>query len=590
MSVFLLYTSAVGAGPVFKAYKQATKGSPYEALRILKPYIPEPKEKPLYYFTLGLAYKRIGNTQKAIDFLRRAYVTAKDRSLKERALFLRGQVYEDAGFFYEARAAYGAFLRLFPKSSLREKVKIAYARTCLSIGDLAEAMKTFRTAPEDQIDVIVGKAEIFHKTGFYETAQELYQKAIEKDWQYFRDHPERLYWLAENIRKLGQRQRARRLYYFLLDSPMRQWAFLSLALIDMTEGKAHEAVLHLRMALQEPPNRARVNPWQRRELLRKVYLGLGRAYRMEKRPIKAKRMLLLLRREFPGTPEAEEGLVLLGAIYTGEDKFVEATGYLKEVLYGRTHKKEAVSQLKETILKAMNKDREVFLKIWKMAGAFLFDEAYSKDLLAIGDALKEAEDMDALKVYRFVLDRAQNDAQAEALKRLASLFIETRSAAGLRFVLSYMNRIKVDRDTYYRALAWLRALEGEKAKAYRIFKKISRYQKYDLELLGLLSDGVKRYREFVTLYRKVSFEVKGPPDYGMLALFALKNNRPSEAIKYFKLFSKAIPDARLPKVMSLLLSMNMKEADELTGGTDTWAFLAETLKKESEIMHRLRRL
>jgi tetratricopeptide (TPR) repeat protein len=588
--IFLTVTIALGAGPLFQAYKQSTKGSPYKALRILKPYIPELYEKPLYYFTLGLAYKKTKNFQKAVDYLRRAYITAKDRDLKQRALFLRGQAYEEAGFFYEAKAAYGTFMRLYPKSPLIKTVKVAYARACLSIGDLVEAMKAFRGSDEEQIDVIVGKAEIFHKTGFYETAQELYQKAIEKNWQYFRDHPERLYWLAENLRMLGQKERARRLYYFLLDSPMRQWAFLSLALIDISEEKGHDAVLHLRMALQEPPNRARVNPWQRRELLRKVYLTLGRAYLLEDKTLKAKRVLLKLRQDFPGTPEAEEGLIVLGSIYTNEDKFIEATAFLREVLYGRSHKKEALEQLKETILRAMDKDKKAFLSVWKMAGTFLYDESFARELISIGGRLKELGSLDAIKVYKFVLDSAEENARKEALNQLAELFIDTRSKEGLKFVVARMKKIKVGRDVYKRTLAWLRAIEGKNDRAYKLFKDIKTYKRTDLDLLRLIAEGASDYEEFVHIYKKIASEVKGPPDYGLLAWYAMMRKRPKEALKYYRLYIKAMPEARVPRAMVLLLSSRPKDFSVLINGNDVWASLADTLKKVSQAMERLRRL
>ncbi|RME67010.1 MAG: hypothetical protein D6778_03870, partial [Nitrospirae bacterium] len=589
VSIFLTVSLAHGSATLIKAYKEATKGSAYEALRTLKPFIPSPREKPLYYFTLGLAYKRTGNTEKAIDYLRRAYITAKDRQLRERALFLRADTYYSGGFFYEARSLFRVFINIFPESSLLQEAKTKYAMACLSVGQLADAMEVFRSVGDENIEALIGKAEVFHKTGFYETAQELYQRAIDKDWSYFKAHPERLYYLAENLKLLGKKDRARKLYYFLLDSPMRQWAFLSLALIDLAEGKGHDAVLHLRMALQEPPNRPKVNPWQIRQLYRKVLLAMGRAYILEGDHEKAKRVLLKLREDFFGTPEAEEGLVLLAWIYTEEGRFIDATSFLREVLYGRTHRKEALEQLKTTILKAKDKDPEAFVRVWQMAGGFLYDETFVNELISIGRALSQAGHIDSIRVYQFVLERAETGGKREALKHLAEVFIKTRSVQGLRFVVQKMKQFQVPWQDYLRAKVWLLGLSGNSHGAYKLFKMLKNYKKDDLELLRRIASGAGDYEEFVRLYMKVSKEVKGPPDYRFLAHYAMVRKRPEEAVKYFQLYAKANPEATEPFAMVGVLK---NKTVPLTAGQaqDLWSSVSVVLNKENEVLERLKRL
>ncbi len=523
----LLYTSVQSAIlPLAKAIKAIDQKLYYKALNILDAYNPKPEELPVYFFIKGKALKGLKKYRQAIEYLNRAFITSKDRELRREALFERGLAYLYGGFYYEAASNFKLYIKLFPEAENIQEAYINYAQSSLMSGNLEEALKYFKELKVDRPEVIFGKAEVFHKLGLYKTAFRLFSEGYKKYSKYLESHPSILLSYAENLFITGHFKRAKPFYYMLTETPLKEKAYLGLGKISLKEKDLDTALMYFKRA------RYSADRVIKREAL--LYIGL---VSLEKNEVeKAISMFLKLRKDYPYTPEANKGLLILSSIYRKQGNYLLAEKYLKELLYGTEPSEEALKELENLILTTIEHDRKAFLKTWKDCGRLLMTIKRQNTLLKVAKALMD-EGGDFLKVYNFLIRNGNRSIKAIAIADMAVFYGRLGDIENLNKYYLKLRRLKIKNDHYYRVLAYKYALEGKDEQSLVFLAKIKAYEGSDFTLLYMIVDGVNPYK-FLDTYKRLSRQFKNKLDYQLIGDVFYDHGYLSDAAKYYKLALK----------------------------------------------------
>ncbi len=549
----------------------------FEALRILSAYRPDDRELPLYYYLKGLAYKGIKKYRDAVDFLNRAYITAKDRRLRELALYHRGMAYLLDGFFYEAASNFRLFVRLFPRSGLLKDAYRNYAQASLKTGNYVESLTYFRKA-EESPETVFGKAEVFHRLGLYKTAYEIYRKGLISYEEYMKKHPDVLYYYAENLRLMGKQDKAKSLFYLLMESHLRERAYLSLGLIEYSRGKYEPAAAYFRRAVQAPD----------RVVKRKALLYLGRIH-MKNGDVKAgKRMFLQIRKDFPYTPEADEALIHLSKAERKAGNFLASEGYLKEILFGRKPTAEALNELEALVRDIIEQGDPSFRKIWKDCGNWLMSPDREKILLLAADRMFR-EGGDFIRTYRYLLSSGSTTAKIQAMYRLAKFYGRLGDYGQVKSLLERLRKNGAAGDMLRRIEAVEAVLRADGNGAIQALKKIERPEKDDLRLLWKASRTVVDPFRVVSLYKKMVVKAGSVPEYEKIGDYLFSTGRSKEGYKYYLLAIKQTGGKEGRILLKAALSGGDREMIRLAAasGTKPYSSLARGLLEEMNLKEEI---
>lgn len=498
----------------------------YEALRVLEQIKPDEREKPLYYFLKGLANKGVKHYRKAVDFLNRAYITAKDRRLRELSLYHRGLAYLLNGFYYEAASNFRLFQREFPRSGLIEKVYQYYAQATLKTGNYVESLSYFRKAKQSP-ETLFGKAEVFHRLGLYKTAYEIYRKGIISYETYMKKHPDILYYYAENLRLMGREEEAKPLFYLLMESNLKEKAYLSLGLIEFAKNRYDNALAYLRRAALSPD----------RVIKRKALLYEGDIY-MKKSDLKrAKGFFLQIRKDFPYTPEQDMALVYLARIERTEGNYLNSEDYLKEILFGKKPTKEALDELEALIMTLISNRADEFEKVWKECGNWLMSPDREETLLKAGDLMFERGG-DFVRVFRYLIKNGSTTAKTHAFYRLGSFFGKIGDNEKLGEMIEGLEKNGGQKKLITRLKTLMAINSSDGDRALSLISSIETPDKTDLDLLlqiplnGLYPEG------FVGVYRRFAAGLSVAPQYELIGDYLKRRGRLREGYKYYILALK----------------------------------------------------
>ncbi len=576
--VFMLYGVAFGKTILREVYQSIQEKRNYEALRLLSEYKPSEKELPLYFYLKGRALAGLGKYREAIDYLNRAYIMAKDRTLKEEALFERGKTYLLNGFYYEAASNFKTFIELYPQSDLINEAYIYYAQASLKTENYVKALAYFRKAPQNRPEVIFGKAEVFQRLGLLKAANELYSKGFIEHKAYLKNHPHILYYYAENLRLLGKYASAKTLYYSLIESPLKDKAYLGLGLIEFNRGNIKSAISYLKKAANSPDRVAR----------RQGLLFLAKALKKNGDKEKAKKTFNIIRETFPYTPEAEEAVLNLSVLNREEGNYLQSAKLLKEVLFGRPPSAEALYELERLVLESMKKDRNSFEKIWKECGLWLFSSSREDTLLKVAATFVALGDGDFLKIYNYLVKEGSKKAKAEAIANLAVFYGGMGDLKRVKTLIKKLRKLPFKGDSYYRAMAWYNYLKGKMKKAYRYITRIRNIQEDDLSLFWKVRSGAKSLVSFVKDYKTLCQRAEKSPDYERIGDLFLEKGQYRKAIKYYKLALKVNPENRRLIFKVGLYEKSDETLKKLTGVNDLYSEVANGLLHEEEVKHQLR--
>ncbi len=522
-----------GSEPLREALRAIEAKRIYEALRILSRHIPSDRERPLYYYIKGKALLEVKRHREAIDYLHRAYITAKDGRLREYALFERGLGYLKAGFYYEASANFMLFIRLFPESSLIRDAYIYYARSSLKTGRYVEALSYYRRIEEGP-EVIFGKAEVFQRLGLYTAAAELYDRGLIRYKEYMQNNPDVLYYYADNLRHTGRLKEAKQIYYLLMDTEYRERAYLGVGLIEFSRDDRERAEAYFKRAALSPD----------RVVRRKALLYLGKTLVLKGEKEKAIEYLEGVRKYFPYTPESDEGLLLLATLFRERGEYLRAGRYLKEILFGRRPSEEAIDELDSLVRESMVKDPEAFGRIWDESGLWLFSPSREETLLEVAEFMTRTSG-DFFRIYTYLRENGSREAKVQALSQLATYYARLGDLGKTEALYRELKALHPTGDGPVRVRAWLLALRGEKEDAFSEVLGITRPGEGDLELLWKVKEGAPPLR-FIEEYRRMARLAGVPLRYSEMADFLTERGMRKEAARYYALALKVDPqDSRL---------------------------------------------
>jgi len=556
-----------------KALDAIDEGMNYKALRLLSRYRPSEEELPRYYYLKGRALEGAKRYSQAIGYLNRAYITAKDKALKEDALFERGVAYLMSGFNYEAASNFRLFIKLYPESALIRKAYLNYAQASLKTGNYVEALAYFRKV-SDTPEAVFGKAEVFQRLGLFSAAHELYNAGLISYKDYIEKHPDVLYYYAENLRVNGKYEQAKSLYYLLVDTYLRERAYLGLGLIEYARRDMESAEMYLKKASESPD----------RVIRRRALLNLGRTAISTGRKDRAVKYLKTLGRDYPYTPESEEALLLLARLMRERKDYLQAEKYLREILFGRKPGKEALDELDALINDSIkSNDLEAFRKIWNDSGQWLYEPSREETLFNVAEALRNSGGGDFIRVYRYLVKNGSGKIRARSLSRLAVFFGRLSDTGRVERLVRSLERLNPGGDETLRAEAWLYYLMGKKSRAYSAVADIRRPVDDDIDLLWRVKDGAPSVKTFVETYKTMSRATGKQLRYTDIGDLLAEDGMERSAAKYFNLALKVDPDDVRAMYMLARVNHSTPILRRLSEKKGLYGSMANVMLKEQEI-------
>ncbi|HEB75366.1 MAG TPA: tetratricopeptide repeat protein [Nitrospirae bacterium] len=555
--------------------KAIDEGMNYKALSMLSLYTPSREELPRFFYLKGKALIGAKRYTKAIGYLNRAYLTTKDDDMRERALFARGVAYLMGGFHYEAASNFRLFIRRYPKSRLIQRAYLNYAQASLKTGNYVEALAFFRKVSRTP-EAVFGRAEVFHRLGLYSAANDLYNAGLLSYKDYIEKHPDVIYYYAENLRVNGKAEQAKSFYYFLMDTYLRERAYLGIGQVEYERKDLESAEMYLKKALESPD----------RVVRRRALLTLGKTAMEAGHPGRAVEYLRALRMDYPYTPEYEEALLLLARLMREKKEYLQAGKYLREILFGRKPGNEALDELDALVNDSIDNDLEAFRRIWDSSGQWLYDPSREETLFKVAEALRNSGG-DFLRVYTYLVDNGSRGAKAKSLSRLAIFFGRLSDVGRVEKLVGNLGKLTPNGDEFLRAKAWLYYLKGRNKAAYSLITRTSHPVSDDIDLLWRVKESAPSVRSFIKTYKAMAKASGVTLRYtdigGMLAERGFKKS----AVKYFDLALKVDPGDTRAMFMLSRITGDIGVMQRLSVKKGLYGSMARVMIKEKEIRRRL---
>jgi len=575
LAVSVACRPAYGSETLQEVLKAIDEGMNYKALSLLSQYRPSPEELPRFYYLKGKALIGARRYTKAIGYLNRAYLTAKDDNLRELALFERGVAYLMGGFNYEAASNFRLFIKRYPDSKLIQRAYLNYAQSSLKTGNYVEALAFFRKV-KDTPEAVFGRAEVFHRLGLYSAANDLYNAGLLSYKDYIEKHPDVLYYYAENLRVNGKAERAKSFYYFLMDTYLRERAYLGLGLIAYEMKDMESAEMYLKKAAESPD----------RVIRRRALLTLGKTSIAEGRKDRAVEYLKALRRDYPYTPETDEALLLLARLMRERKEYLQAEKYLREILFGRKPSKEALDELALLVDESISNDKEAFRIIWENNGQWLYEPSREETLFKVAEALRSSGG-DFIRVYTYLVKNGSKGIKAKSLSRLAIFFGHLSDTGKVEELVRSLEKLNPEGDEYLRADAWLFYLKGARKRAYSLISRVSHPVVDDIDLLWRVKDGATSVRSFIGLYKTMARAAGARLRYTDMGELFVESGMKKTAVKYFNLALKVDPDDVRAMFLLSRITGDTAILQRLSGRKGLYGSMAQVMLKEQEIRKRI---
>ncbi|VAX33822.1 hypothetical protein MNBD_NITROSPIRAE03-1812 [hydrothermal vent metagenome] len=564
-------TEIYASAPLQKALEAIDEGRNYEALRLLSQYRPSEKELPRYYYLKGRALGGTKRYHKAIGYLNRAYITAKDKSLREHALFARGVAYLMSGFHYEAASNFRLFINLYPESTLIQKAYLNYAQSSLKTGNYVEALAYFRKVSNTP-EAVFGKAEVFQRLGLFSAAHELYNNGLISYKNYIEKHPDVLYYYAENLRIIGKTEQAKSLFYLLVDTYLRERAYLGLGLIEYTRHNLESAGMYFEKASESPD----------RVIRRQALLNLGKTLIAADQKDRAIKYLKSLRRDYPYTPESGKALLLLAGLMRERKDYLQAEKYLREILFGKKPGKAALNELEALINASINNNIKAFKHIWNNSGQWLYSPSREETLLNVAEALRKSGG-NFIRVYTYLIKHGSKKIRAKSLSQLAIFFSRLQDVKRVEKLVTSLEKLNPRGDEILRARAWLYYLKGKSNLAYSMITRISHPVNDDIDLLWRVRKGAPSVTAFLKNYRSMSRATGDPLRYTDIGDLLTDKGMKKKAVKYFNLALKVNPDNARAMFMLVKIKGSASLMQRLSEKKGLYGSMAKVMIKEQEI-------
>jgi tetratricopeptide (TPR) repeat protein len=527
----------------FKKYWDLVKaGNGYTVLRELPALLPKEQEKrSIYYYIYGEACAAIGDQHEAIENLRLAYINAQNPELKEQALLRRSEIYLEYGLVYESKSNYRIFIDEFPASASIQKAYLGLAKSLAEIGEFRQAIQYFTKAGNEG-PTLFSKANALQKLGKIKEAREIYAAAMKDDNAYIQGSDETYYLIGENMRMSGDLKEARKHFNNTPIGLYKYYAYLSLGLIDMEEGKAKEAIKNFELA----------NLALDRKLKVLSLFNLSLAYSQAGKLDKAVKSLEEIRTNHLNSSLYKTTLLELSRLYRAEGKIDDSISLLRELVYGKQPPREAFAELEKILIdvsgKTGNKDTEGldFVTLWNDLGKWLLDGTREEFLVRMAEKLKE-EDSHFVYLSSWLAEHGKGDTRTNAALDLADYYIglgDTETAQ------DYVNMVKILKgpdEATARIQAAIDYESGHFASAVKRMKTLEKFRKDDIALLGNIMNEIffqqsEGLEDTVALYQqRLDNGTWNADAYVVLADVLHATNRKKDARTYYEIAYKLEP-------------------------------------------------
>lgn len=511
--------------PLKNALTQIDEKRAIDAINTISRFSPDSSSLAIYHYIYAKAYSQLGNVHSAMEHFRLAYIYSNEKSTKELILFERANTYANNKYYDEATLCFRIFLRQFPESKLREEAFIGLAESLYNLGKFNEAFLFFQKGG-NSFRSLYGKADSLHAAGRIKEAHELYLDLINNDKGYPKSQLS-LYNIGENFRLMNKFSIAKVYFAMVKDYPLRYKAELSNGLIAFAEGKTDKAVKHFELAMQSPD----------RGVKRKAILYLSEVSMKNDKMQEAKARLIEIRNKYPYGKDYDEAIRRLALINKNEKNYYEAASLLRELVFRKNPDKAALDELEILIIEAKNRNKEDFIKLWKIAGQWLLEPSRSEFIASIVRDLKPLG-KEYLNVCEWLLKHGSERGKMLGNLLLAEFYVEMGVISASQ---KYLQNIKTtnQNDDINRINAKFLNLKGELEKSLLTLNLINNPSVDDailfINISSQMSPTIKNQQNLANFLESALKKIQNEPRLNMeLADVFYQLGKKQEALQQYK--------------------------------------------------------
>ncbi len=507
-----------------KAWDLLKEHKPQEAINTISEYQADDSSLPYYYFIYGKTLREIKKTSMAVENLRMAYIYSTG-DLKALSLLERAHSYLDMEYFYEARIDYLRFIKEFPDSKYIQQAHLGLAKSMSAIGLLREALRHYELA-SDTPDAVFGKANTLQRLMMMKEANDIYMSAIQKNSEHIKKDAESLYYFGENLRLMNKYLEAKRYLLLVQDSRFKDKASISLGLIAADESRMQEAIKYFNLALLSKD----------RKIKRQALLNLADIHLKSGKMNEAIGNLETIRYEYPYGSEYYEAILRLSGLYRQKDQFSRAVSLLREIVFSASSfRRNALDELEEVILYAIEKDKSLFVELWQSMGKWMFDGSREQTLLKAAEAL-ENKGILFFEIYLWLSKYGSKDAKILSISAIFNFYADIGDANKAEEYIKMLKGMKASGDDIKRMEARMHFIKENGDSSAELLLSIKNLSSEDLDLLGKTLAAAKDIKKAIVVYERALKNVGSDSwAYIRLADILYEQGRTTEALNYYKL-------------------------------------------------------
>jgi tetratricopeptide (TPR) repeat protein len=508
-----------------KAWDLLKAQRPQEAINTISEYQADDSSLPYYYFIYGKALREIKKTSMAVENLRLAYIYSTG-DLRALSLLERANSYLDMEYFYEARIDYLRFIKEFSDSKYIQQAHLGLAKSLSEIGILKEALSHYELAG-DTPDAVLGKANTLQRLGMVKEANDIYISVIQKNSEVIKKDDESLYYFGENLRLMNKYLEAKKYLSLVRGSQFKAKASISLAMIATNESRMEEAIKYLNLALLSND----------RKIKRQALLNLAEMHLRLGKMNEAISNLENIRYNYPYGSEYYEAILRLSGLYRQKGQFNRAGALLKEIVFSASSfKKEALDELEKTILDVIEKDKSLFIELWRSVGKWMFDNSREQTLLKIAEDLENKNILLSFEIYSWLSRHGSKDIKIPSISAMSNFYADIGDANKAEEYIKMLKGMKISADDIKRMESRMLFLKGDAGSSAELLLSIKNLNSEDLALLGKTLTATKDIKKATAVYERALKEVGGDSwAHIRLADILYEQGRTAEALNYYKL-------------------------------------------------------
>jgi hypothetical protein len=341
------------------------------------------------------------------------------------------------------------------------------------------------------------------------------------------------------------------------------------------------AIEHFRLALFSKEN----------QVIKQALLHLAKVQINVGKVNEAKLNLEKIRQNYFSGPEYDEATLLLSKLYKKEERIKEAISLLKELVLKGSFLDEALGELEAILNDLKEKDKTTFIAMWRSVDTLLLNSYHEQFLLNIADGLKESNQL-FLKHAMWLLKHGSTHAKVWSCEVIANFYSDIGGTKTAIYYTKMLKKLTSDTDKVYRLEAKiLFEKENFKSAALRLLS-LREIEDRDIDLFLSSVASISNQKTVLTLYEKAIEKYNGFGElYISLADVLYRLNKKEDAMYYYglSLQKKPVDNWALYRIGTLSESKKKKKYyfNEISQGDTIIKNLSSVLLKENDINRKL---